>query len=449
MSANHPNGHPSVTGDGDAAPGRAMRRPRRGVPAADRPAPDGTVPGCAVFGVCGGCLVQDVAYPSQWAWKAERVRRELGRVGVPPARVGRGWPAPRPYGYRNKMEFTFGPEGLPGLHRRGGFGAVVPLAACPIALPAINRALSAVHAWAAAEALPGYDKRTGAGFLRHLLIRASEGTGDWMVLLTTTSPDRLDGGPARWEAALGRLGDRLASQPGFASLAWTVDESVGDALHGLDRARVLRGRPAIEERLAGFRFRIEPPTFFQTNTPQAERLVERVLALAAPRPGERVLDLFAGTGTFTLPLARAVGPSGEVLGVDYVEAAVRAGYANATANGLSNTRWTAGTVRAVLARLVAGQPWPVAFGAPLLAPWRPDLVVLDPPRAGAGRKVVSRVAMLEPRRIVYVSCNPAALADDLAFLAVYGYRLVTAEPVDLFPQTPHVETVALVEPSRP
>jgi 23S rRNA (uracil1939-C5)-methyltransferase len=402
-----------------------------------------------VFGTCGGCLTQDVDYAAQWAWKTERVRRELSRVGVPPDRVRPGLPASRPYGYRNKMEFTFSPEGLPGLHRRGGVGAVVPLAACPIALPAISRALAAVHGWAAAERLPGYDKRTATGFLRHLMIRASEATGEWMVLLTTTAPERVEGGTARWSAAVERLGDRLASEAGFASLAWTVDESVGDALHGLEQARVLRGRPAIEERLAGFRYRIEFPTFFQTNTPQAERLVERVLALAAPRPGERVLDLFAGAGTFTLPLARAVGPAGEVVGVDYVEPAVRAGWANAVANGLSNTRWLAGTVRAVLARIAGGDRWPATLGGTPSTPWRPDLVVLDPPRAGAGRKVMSRVAALAPRRVVYVSCNPAALAADVTFLGVFGYRLVAAEPVDLFPQTPHVETVALLEPPRP
>jgi 23S rRNA (uracil1939-C5)-methyltransferase len=448
MSANGPNGETRESGIGGAA-GLAMRQGRRKVPGADRPPADGTLPRCAVFGVCGGCLLQDVSYPAQWAWKVERVRRELARVGVPAARVAEGWPASNPYAYRNKMEFTFGTDGLPGLHRRGGFGSVVPLTTCPIALPQINRALSAVYAWAAAEKLPGYDKRTGEGFLRHVMVRASEGRGEWLVLLTTTSPERLDGGTSRWEAALRRLIDRLATEPGFVSLAWTLDESPGDALHGLDRPVLRYGSAAIEETLGGFRFRIEPATFFQTNTPQAERLVQRVLALAAPNPGDRVLDLYAGTGTFTLPLARAVGPSGDVLGVDYVEAAVRAGFANATANGLAHTRWIAGTVRAVLAELAKGRSWPVTCGEPLPVAWQPDLVVLDPPRAGAGPKVMGRMARLAPRRIVYVSCNPAALATDLAFLAPYGYRLTTAEPLDLFPQTPHVETVALLEPARP
>ncbi|MBX5464523.1 MAG: 23S rRNA (uracil(1939)-C(5))-methyltransferase RlmD [Clostridia bacterium] len=412
------------------------------------PSPERAEPGCPVFGLCGGCALQHASYAAQLAWKRERVRAALARAGVPAGRVEPVLAAARTYGYRNKMEFTFSPEGRPGLHRRGRWREVLPLERCPIALPPIQEALGAVARWAEAEALPGYDKEANRGFLRHLLLRASEAGGRWMAVLATTSPAALEGGEERWRGALERLGERLAAVEGFASLQWVEDEEPGDALHFTGAPRLVRGVAAVEERLGGFRFALAPQSFFQTHTAQAERLLEAALELAAPAPGERVLDLFAGMGTFTLPLARAVGPDGEAVGVEVVEASVEAGRAAARANGVANARWVAAKVRSFLAGLSGERPWSAVLGeAPLPAGWHPDLVLLDPPRSGAGRRVMERIAALRPRRVLYVSCNPVALAEDLAVLLPLGWELDVARPVDLFPQTPHVETVALLRPA--
>ncbi|MDI3298403.1 MAG: 23S rRNA (uracil(1939)-C(5))-methyltransferase RlmD [Bacillota bacterium] len=409
---------------------------------------DRVEPGCPVFGLCGGCALQHASYAAQLAWKRERVQAALARAGLPAERVEPVLGAARSYAYRNKMEFTFSPEGRPGLHRRGRWREVLPLERCPIALHPIQEALGAVARWAEAERLPGYDKEANRGFLRHLLLRASEAGGEWMAVLATTPPATLEGGEERWRGALERLGERLAAVEGFASLQWVEDAEPGDALHFARAPRVVRGAATIEERLGGLRFRLGPETFFQTHTAQAERLLETALALAAPAAGERVLDLYAGVGTFTLPLARAVGPAGEAVGVEVVEASVEAGRAAARENGLGNARWVAAKVRSFLAGLSGERPWSTVLGAPPLPEgWRPGLVLLDPPRSGAGRKVMERIAALRPRRILYVSCNPEALAEDLALLVPRGWELAVARPVDLFPQTPHVETVALLHPA--
>ncbi|MDI3316258.1 MAG: 23S rRNA (uracil(1939)-C(5))-methyltransferase RlmD [Bacillota bacterium] len=438
----------------EPAPARAPRRRRRGSAWRLRtaqlvePSPERVEPGCPVFGLCGGCVLQHASYPAQLAWKRERVRAALARVGVPPERVRPALGAPRSYAYRNKMEFTFSPEGRPGLHRRGRWRELVPLERCPIALPPIQEALGVVARWAETERLPGYDKEAGRGFLRHLLLRASGATGQLMVLLATASPAALEGGEARWREALERLGGRLAAVEGFASLQWVEDEEPGDALHFPRPPEVIRGGARVEERLLGLSFRLGPESFFQVNSAQAERLVETALELAEPVAGERALDLYAGLGTFTLPLARAVGPGGEAVGVEAVEPTAEAGRTNAAANGLGNARWVAAKVRAFLAGLSGERPWAQVLGAaPLPEGWRPSLVLLDPPRSGAGRRVMERIAALRPRRVVYVSCNPEALAEDLETMLPLGWTLMAAQPLDLFPQTLHVETVALLRPA--
>ncbi|MBE3556961.1 MAG: 23S rRNA (uracil(1939)-C(5))-methyltransferase RlmD [Firmicutes bacterium] len=377
-----------------------------------------TQPRCPAFGRCGGCLLQHVAYEEQLQLKRARVIDGLKKAGISFPQVDEVWGMEVPYHYRNKMEFSFTLEGMAGLHARADWQEVVPLHSCSIALPAIEAALAALTAWSKGAGLPGYDRRTQEGLLRHAAVRSSFATGEGMVTLSTQRDD------PGLQAALGGLVQLLQAQmPGFCSFYWVIDPQAGDALH-LQQRRLLFGQPSIQERLGGLRYTLGPETFFQTNTQQAEHLLALVIDLVQPTPSMQIADLFCGVGTFSLALAQHVQ---EVIGVEIVPEAVHQAVANAKANGIDNVRFFAGDVRRTFPRVTAGDP--------------PDVVVLDPPRSGAGGKVMRSIGRSGASRIVYVSCNPDSLGTDLAWLLPFGYEIERVQPVDLFPQTPHVESV--------
>ncbi len=386
-----------------------------------QPSPDRVAPPCPYFGRCGGCTWQHLRYEAQLAAKEQIVRESLERLGglrdLPLRPVV---PAPSPFHYRNKMEFAFHPEATLGLHLRGHFDRVLEIDDCLLPSSTAGQLLREVKAFVRERGLSCYDHRTRQGLLRHLVYREGVRTGQVLVGVVT-APGPFPDGPA--------LAQRVAQRfPQVRGVVWAQSGSLSDAVV-VDRLEVLWGEATIEEELGGLRFRIGLETFFQTNTEQADRMVRLALEMAELRGGERVVDLYCGVGTFTLAFARHAEFA---WGVEVVPAAVEAARENAARGGVGNVEFLQGEVRHVLPQLVA------RVG-------RPDLVILDPPRAGAGGKVMRKVGRAAPRRVLYVSCNPTTLAPDLKELVPFGYRVAVVQPVDLFPQTYHVETLVLLE----
>jgi 23S rRNA (uracil1939-C5)-methyltransferase len=378
---------------------------------------------CRHFGACGGCRFQDYRYTAQLAAKEGQVRDALVRLGgfeEPPLEPC--LPALSQYHYRNKLEYSFtqtaeGPA--LGFHRAGRWDQVLPIDECLLTTELGNEIRSAVRAWAREERLVAYDQATGEGYLRHLVFREGRNTGQALVLLVTAPGERFDSG---------YFVDVLRRFPAVRSVHWAVNDSPAEITNL--PTKLLWGEDAIEEELLGLRFRVRPNAFLQTNTEMAERLYATARDFASLTGAETVYDLYCGTGTIGLALAsRAL----TVWGVEISEEAVACAIENAELNGITNAAFFAGNVGQSLEELQerAG---------------RPDVVVVDPPRAGLAGKALRRTGALEAARIVYVSCNPTTLASDLKVLRdEYGYGLVSCRPVDMFPHTPHIESVSLLE----
>jgi 23S rRNA (uracil1939-C5)-methyltransferase len=366
-----------------------------------------------------GAPWQVLPYERQIAIKAEQVDDALRRIGrLEGYELEPLVPALEQWRYRNKLEYSFGTgdDGalVCGFHAPGSWERIEHVEDCLLASEAGNQVRRAALRWCRERGLAAYDRRAQAGLLRNLVVREGRRTGDLQVrLVTSDEPVELDG---------------FAEAVGAGSVLWTRALDVGETTAG-GRTEVLHGTEAIEEELGGLRLRISADAFFQTNTEMAERLYAIAAQYAGLQGWERVYDLFCGIGTIGLTLAPRAG---EVWGLELVEEAIADAIANARRNELENVRFFAGDVRLALRRLVetAG---------------RPDVLVVDPPRAGLSAKVVRRVIEAGPTRIVYVSCNPTTLAPNAAQLVEAGYALRRVTPVDMFPQTPHIECVALLE----
>jgi 23S rRNA (uracil1939-C5)-methyltransferase len=376
--------------------------PDRIAPAADHP----------------GAPWQVLPYERQLEVKAEQVDDALRRIGkLDGYELEPIVPAVEQWRYRNKLEFSFGegPGGelLCGFHAPGSWETILPVEDCLLQSERGNELRRAVLAWCREQGLEAYNRRLQEGFLRNLVIREGRRTGEFQVRLVT-SEGELDT-------------DALRAAIQVHSLLWTQVPGVAEVSTG--PTEIVDGSPTFDEELAGLRFRISPDAFFQTNTEMAEHLYAVAVDAAALQGWERVYDLFCGIGTIGLSLAPRAG---ELFGVEIVEEAVADAIENARINQISNAQFFAGDVRTSLGELVerAGKP---------------DLLVVDPPRAGLSQKVVRRIIEAGPRRIVYVSCNPTTLAPNAAQLVESGYTLRSVRPVDMFPQTPHIECVALIE----
>ncbi|MFN8221758.1 MAG: 23S rRNA (uracil(1939)-C(5))-methyltransferase RlmD [Gaiellales bacterium] len=378
---------------------------------------------CAHFGVCGGCRFQDYAYDRQLETKQQQVLDALVRIGgfaEPPLEPI--IPARSQYGYRNKLEYSFagGPDGLVlGFHRAGRWDEIVDVDRCHLTSELGNEIRAAVCRWAREEELEPYDQETQSGYLRHLVVREGRNTGDALVMLVTGPGERFD---------RDYFVETVRACSGVKSIHWAINDSVAEVTNL--PSRVLWGQEWIEEELLGLRFRVRPNAFLQTNTEMAEVLYELARDTAGLTGNDNLYDLYCGTGTIGLLLA---GAAGHVWGVEISEEAVACAIENAEANGVANASFFAGNVGQSIEELVerAG---------------RPDVVVVDPPRAGLAGKALRRTGELQASRIVYVSCNPTTLASDLAVLRdEYGYALRRCTPVDMFPHTPHIETVNLLE----
>ncbi|MDR7420586.1 MAG: 23S rRNA (uracil(1939)-C(5))-methyltransferase RlmD [Armatimonadota bacterium] len=379
-----------------------------------------TDPRCPHFGPCGGCAWQHIAFDAQAKAKESIVRESLAHLGGltgievrPIVRAADAW-----Y-YRNKMEFSFHPEGTLGLHRRGDWNRLVPVETCFLQSATSAALVNAVRDFVRTTGLAPYDPRTHGGLLRGLVVREGRGTGDRLVGIVT--------GDGPFPATQFVDVVRVAA----ADVTGVVRGIVGGTSDSapITEIETLHGRPYLEEVLAGLRFRVGLETFFQTNTAQAARMVEYVVASAQPARDRVVIDVYCGVGTFSLPLAAA---GARVVGIELSAASIEAARRNASLNGLPGVVFVAGDARVMLPAVVA------EHGVP-------DVLVLDPPRAGAGGKVMRKIGRTGARRVIYVSCNPTTLAPDLRELLPFGYHVVEVQPFDLFPQTYHVETIAVLD----
>jgi 23S rRNA (uracil1939-C5)-methyltransferase len=368
-----------------------------------------------------GAPWQVMPYEKQLEIKAAQVEDALRRLGhldgfamLPIV------PAVEQWRYRNKLEFSFGTdretgELICGFHAPGSWEDIVHVEDCLLQSERGNEARRQVLVWARAQGHTAYDRRTQLGELRNLVIREGRRTGELQVRLVVSEGVEVDAGS-------------LNAAVEADSLLVTEIDTVGETTAGGSTERVA-GEETISEELGGLTFRLGGQSFFQTNTEMAEKLYAVTADVAKLQGWERVYDLFCGIGTIGLSLASR---SGEVWGLEIVEEAIVNALDNAKLNDIRNTHYFAGDVRVALRELVekAG---------------RPDVVVVDPPRAGLSQKVVRRILEAAPKRIVYVSCNPTTLAPNAAQMVEDGYVLKTVQPVDMFPQTPHIECVALLE----
>ena len=366
-----------------------------------------------------GTSWQVLPYERQLEVKAEQVEDALRRIGkLDGFEVEPIVPAAEQWRYRNKLEYSFGtdPDGtlVCGFHAPGSWEDIVHVEDDMLASEGVNAARRAVVDWARASGLEAYDRRAQTGMLRNLVIREGRRSGDLQLRIVTSEGELDEDG-------------FVAACAGHGAF-WTRMEDVGETTQGGETDH-LAGAPQLREEVSGLQFRISPQAFFQTNTEMAERLYAVAGEYAALKGYERVYDLYCGMGTIGLTLAPRAG---EVFGLEVVEPAIADAIENARRNDVTNASFFAGDVRLALRELAetAGKP---------------DVVVLDPPRAGLSQKVVRRVIETAPKRIVYVSCNPTTLAPNAAQLAEAGWKLRKVRPVDMFPQTHHIECVAVLD----
>jgi 23S rRNA (uracil1939-C5)-methyltransferase len=399
-----------------------------------RPSPARVVPRCEHVAICGGCRFQDLAYDEQLRHKERQVAECLAHLGGISAAVREVIQAPSLFHYRNKMEFSFGrdPSGALtlGLHRRGFFDRAFDLKRCHIATPIASEIVAETRAWATAEGLEPYETRRHTGLLRYLVVREGTRTGQVMVNLVASEP----------HPSFAEFAERIVARfPSVASVLLNLSRRRAQIAVG-DEERVLHGKDRIEERLFGLTFEISSASFFQTNTEQAERLLETALEGLALQGHERVLDVYSGTGTFTLPISRRAR---EAVGIESSESAVRDAERNAARNGIENVQFIRGeAVETLRDHFGLGTAPDSGSGELERRGEAVDAVLVDPPRAGLHPGVVARLIGLGAPRLVYVSCNPATLGRDLALLCDSRYALEWVRPIDMFPHTPHIECVA-------
>jgi 23S rRNA (uracil1939-C5)-methyltransferase len=366
-----------------------------------------------------GAPWQVLSYQRQLSEKESQVREALERLGGfedPP--VERIVPAQETLRYRNKLEYSFGTDDhgelVLGFHRPGRWDVVERVTEDILASERVDELREAVEGWCRAEGLSAYDRSDHTGLLRNLVAREGRRTGQLQARIVTSPGDF-------------RAPELAAALPA-ESVLWTRTTGVAETTRD-GKTEVLKGEERIEEELLDLRFRISPDAFFQTNTEMAERLYRLAAELAGLSGRERVLDLYCGIGTIGLTLAL---DAAEVWGVEVTERAVADAIDNARLNSVDNAKFFAGDVRTAMRPL-------------LQQAGKPDVVVVDPPRAGLSQKVVRRVLEAEAQKIVYVSCNPTTLAPNARQIVDAGHRLSVVRPVDMFPQTPHIECVALLE----
>ena len=399
-----------------------------------------TEPFCSHFGVCGGCKWQCLSYEEQLKYKQKQVFDNLTRIGkveLPEFRPILG--SEKTCFYRNKLEFTFSNKrwlteeevkqdvkydqmNAVGFHIPGAFDKVLAIDKCWLQDDISNQIRNAVRDYAYAHNFPFFDLRTQEGLLRNIMIRTSS-TGELMVVLQCKVTD--DEGRCKMEEILQFMAD---SFPQITSLMYVINNKCNDTIGDLD-VEVFKGNDHIFEEMEGLRFKVGPKSFYQTNSEQAYNLYKVAREFAGLTGNELVYDLYTGTGTIANFVARQAR---KVVGIEYVPEAIEDAKVNSALNGIDNTLFYAGDMKDILTNDFIAEHG------------RPDVIITDPPRAGMHNDVIDVILAAEPKRIVYVSCNPATQARDLQLLDG-KYKVTAVQPVDMFPHTHHVENVVQLE----
>lgn len=381
-------------------------------------------PVCSIFPACGGCMYQTMSYDNQLEMKKQQVKEILDAAIIGDYEFEGVKASPKEFAYRNKMEFSFGDEYKDGplslgLHKKGSTYDVLTAFDCKLVHEDMTKILVCVLDYFKERNVSYYKKMQHEGYLRHLLLRRGDVTGEILVNLVTTSQEEHDLSPLV-QALLA-----LQLEGNIVGILHILNDSLSDVVQS-DETRVLYGQDYFYEKLLGMEFKITPFSFFQPNSRAAEVLYSTVREYLGDMKGKTLYDLFSGTGT----IGQILSPVAEqVIGVEIVEEAVKAANENATHNGITNCRFLAGDVFKVLDEIEE----------------KPDVIVLDPPRDGIHPKALPKILDYGVDNIVYISCKVTSLARDLEMIQERGYRVVKAVAVDQFCQTVHVETVVLLE----
>lgn len=406
------------------------------------------IPRCEHFGICGGCKWQNLPYEEQLKAKQKQVFDQLTRIGkidLPEFLPILG--SVKQFEYRNKLEFgfsnkrwltneqvasgeTFSNMNAVGFHITGAFDKIYPIEKCHLMDDLHNRLRNAIRDYAFEHELSFYDLRAQHGLLRDMMIRNSN-TGEWMLLIQFGKTIDTGNGADAWE--LTEEGRDLMQYitdtfPEITSLLWVYNPKCNDTFGDLP-VHVFKGNDHIYETMEELRFKVGPKSFYQTNTEQAYHLYCVARDFANLTGNELVYDLYTGTGTIANFVARKAK---KVIGIEYVPEAIEDAKVNSEINGIDNTLFYAGDMKDILTEEFISKHG------------RPDVIITDPPRAGMHEDVVNTILQARPKRIVYVSCNPATQARDLALMDAQ-YKVAAVRPVDMFPHTPHVENVVLLE----
>ena len=384
-------------------------------------------PVCPIYEECGGCQLQHLNYEAQLKIKTQQVKDALTRIGhLKHVEVLPTLRATEPTFYRNKMQFPVATT--EGQLEIGCFAAathrVVDVNNCFIQKEKNNKIIGVVREWMQKYHIPAYNEDKGTGIVRHVMGRVGVHTGDVMVVLVTATYDI-----PHVKELTKMLRDNI---PGLKSFIQNINKRHTNVIMGL-KDRVIYGKSTIRDTLGALKFNISAQSFFQVNSEQAEKLYNKAVEFAGLTGKEIVFDVYCGTGTISLFLAKHAKA---VYGIEIVPPAITDARRNAEDNHCDNATFLLGD---------AAQKLPELLEQGI----KPDVVLLDPPRAGCEERVLSSIVHVKPKRIVYVSCNPSTLARDLAYLSSHGYNVPIVQPVDMFPQTAHVECVALIERKKP
>ncbi len=397
-------------------------------------------PRCQHFGICGGCKWQNLPYSEQLAAKARQVSDQLTRIGkVELPELSPILGSAEEYEYRNKLEFSFSckrwlteaeiargedinERQALGFHITGAWDKILPIEKCHLMAPLHNDIRNAIRDYAIEKNLSFYDIKNNVGLLRSIVLRNSS-LGSWMLIFQFRFSQK--GDKEKAEGLMQYIGEAF---PQITSIMYVDNQKCNDSFTDLD-VELFKGEDHIFEQMENLRFKVGPKSFYQTNIRQAYRLYCVVRQLAQLSGEEIVYDLYTGTGTIANFLARECK---KVVGIEYVSEAIEDAKTNSQINGITNTEFFAGDMKDVLTPDF------------ILAHSRPDVVITDPPRAGMHADVVGVILQTKPSRIVYVSCNPATQARDMQLMDS-SYKVVAVQPVDMFPHTPHVENVVMLE----
>lgn len=378
---------------------------------------------CSHFGLCGGCTRQTVPYEMQLQIKTGLVKKLIDDAGIEDYEFLDTEKSPEVYSYRNKMEYSFGDEMKGGemtlgMHKRGQFNSVVTVGQCRLVDEDFNDILKSSLEYFQEKNIPHYISKSHKGYLRHLIVRKGLNTGEILIILVTSTQLSID--------LTGYIKElqELQLNGEIKGIIHVLNDNLADAVVCEDM-KILWGQDYFYDELFGLKFKIYPFSFFQTNTLGAEVLYKTALDFIENADNKTVFDLYCGTGTIGQIIAQKAK---KVVGIEIVEEAVVAANENAAMNGLDNCKFIAGDVFEKIDEVNE----------------KPDIIILDPPRVGVHPKALSKILKFESKEIIYVSCNPKTLAENLKQIQAVGYRVEKIKCVDMFPHTPHVECCSLL-----